>query len=321
MYQKIRGQSPVVLHGQAKKMTFLPIWTFFVAAVLRLAACDAKFSDAEETFLGQPDAQSARSHLRRITSRPHVAGTAGDRAMAGFVADRFRRAGIPDVSTFDLDALLNYPRAPGVVELLSSADPNKVVFRASLSEEILDFDGTSDTPWRNHTFHGYGASGDVTAPLVYANYGRPRDFDALEAGGVAVAGTIALVRYGRCFRGLKVRNARTAGAVGVLIYSDPQDDGYTLGPVYPGGPWRPASGVQRGSVQFNSRCAGDPMRADPRYAETVRGDLRRGRLHGSDPPDTEPPDLVRGCASAVAKYGRKESCRCGRRGLLRRLGH
>ena len=175
------------------------------------------------------------------------------------------------MSTFDLDVLLNYPGgSSAVVELRRSSDDQEVVFRASLSEKVLEFDDTSDTVWRNHTFHGYGASGNVTAPLIYANYGRPQDFDALEKAGVVIQGNIVLVRYGQCFRGLKVMNAQKRGAVGVLIYSDPQDDGYVVGPVYPEGPWRPASGVQRGSVQFNSQCAGDPMRADARYTESVQ---------------------------------------------------
>jgi N-acetylated-alpha-linked acidic dipeptidase len=153
----------------------------------------------------------------------------------------------------------------------TSPPPHRLIYRATLSEDLLDadVDETTDTPWRNHTFHGYGASGTVTgAHLIYANYGRPQDFDVLEAAGISVAGRVVLVRYGQCFRGLKVRNAEQRGAVGVLIYSDPADDGYGKGVTYPNGPWRPESGIQRGSVQYNSRCAGDPLRADPRY-ETI----------------------------------------------------
>jgi len=231
----------------------------------------------EEIFLSVPDPATARANLKYITSQPHVAGTLGDRIMANYVRDAFEAAGIPDVSVFELDVLLNYPQSQAMVELLSTTtttttDDNTnptVIFRASLSENILDFDETSDTLWRNHTFHGYGASGNVTARMIYANYGRPQDFDALEKAGVYAEGTIVVVRYGKCFRGLKVMNAQKRGAVGVLIYSDPADDGYGQGADYPEGPWRPSSGVQRGSVQFNSQCAGDPMRADPRYTESV----------------------------------------------------
>jgi len=255
-------------------MKFFTMRMLLVLPVLMLlvlvCCCHAEISQTEETFLSQPDATSARRHLKFITSRAHVAGTKGDRDMADFVVQQFQKAGIPDVSVFDLDVLLNYPRSPASVELLQSTNPSNVVHRASLTEEILEFDDTSDTIWRNHTFHGYGASGNVTAPLIYANYGRPQDFDLLEQAGVQIKDRIVLIRYGKCFRGLKVMNAQKRGAVGVLIYSDPADDGYSLGKVYPDGPWRPFFGIQRGSVQFNSQCAGDPMRADARYTQTVQ---------------------------------------------------
>lgn len=144
----------------------------------------------------------------------------------------------------------------------------KLVFEASLSEDLLDpsIDATTDTKWRNHTFHGYSPSGTIShTKFVYANYGRPQDFKVLHDIGMSVKDKIVLMRYGRCFRGLKVRNAQQRGAIGAILYSDPADDGYSLGDVYPNGPWRPSSGVQRGSVQFNSKCGGDPYRADPRY--------------------------------------------------------
>ena len=236
--------------------------------VLGLGKVEAAFSDTEDIFLSALSPSSARENLRYITSRPHVAGTKGDFMMASYVQEQFVNAGIPRVDIFELDAFLNYPKKPAQVQLVE-ANSSKVLFRASLSEEILAFDDTSDTFWRNHTFHGYGASGKVSAPMVYANFGRPQDFEALENAGVDVAGSIVLIRYGKCFRGLKVRNAQERGAVGVLIYSDPQEDGYVQGPTYPDGPWRSESSVQRGSVQFISKCAGDPMRADSRYKTRV----------------------------------------------------
>ena len=132
---------------------------------------------------------------------------------------------------------------------------------ASLSEDVLANDSTSDTLWRNHTFNAYSPSGNATAPLVYANYGRPEDFEALAKLGISVQNKLVLMRYGKCFRGLKAMNAESRGAIGSIIYSDPMEDGDAPGrDAYPKGPWRPKSGVQRGSVQFNSRCAGDPWR-------------------------------------------------------------
>jgi N-acetylated-alpha-linked acidic dipeptidase len=239
------------------------------AAVIYLIAADflrtaATITSTEEIFLSVPSADSAKEHLRFITSEPHVAGTKGDFKMANFVAKQFQDAGIANVSIFNLDVLLNFPESAPRVLLLSSSN-GTVLYEASMSENVEAFDDTSDSEWRNNTFHGYSPSGDVTGPLVYANYGRPQDFAALLAAGVNVSGAIVIVRYGQCFRGLKVWNAQERGALGIIIYSDPADDGYVQGPVYPAGPWRPASGVQRGSVQIISKCAGDPMRADSRY--------------------------------------------------------
>ena len=96
---------------------------------------------------------------------------------------------------------------------------------------------------------------------MYVNYARPSDFDELEAAGVSVKGAVVISRYGECFRGLKARNAEQRGALAIIIYSDPLDDGFSQGDVYPAGPWRPASSVQRGSTWFLSSCAGDPSRA------------------------------------------------------------
>ena len=123
-------------------------------------------------------------------------------------------------------------------------------------------DKDSASPAAFPAFHGYGVSGEVYGQVVYANYGRPEDFDALEAMGVEVKGKIVLVRYGELFRGLKVRNAQKRGARGILIYSDPADDGFAKGDVYPNGPYRPGSSVQRGSVQFLSLGPGDPSTPD-----------------------------------------------------------
>ncbi|GMI13953.1 hypothetical protein TrLO_g7627 [Triparma laevis f. longispina] len=185
--------------------------------------------------------------------------------MADYVSSSFKDAGIPSVEIFNLDVLLNYPSSPPTLTVKNPS--GQITYTAPLTEDILDFDATSDTPWRNHTFHGYAPSGSVSAKAVYVNYGRPSDFDLLESAGINVEGKIVIVRYGQCFRGLKVMNAQDRGALGVLIYSDPMDDGFEFGETYPDGPWRSETSVQRGSVQFNSICAGDPMRADKRYAE------------------------------------------------------
>lgn len=220
-------------------------------AVQHMSAADAATTPAERVFLNTPTAHSARANLKHITSRPHVAGTPGDYAMASFVRDEMRRAGIHDAQIDPQKVLLSYPINRSL-ELVDSS--GRVVQRTPLAEAILPSDPTSDTWWRNHTFNAYSPSGNVTAPVIYANFGFPEDFAALEAAGVRVKGAIALMRYGKCFRGLKAMNAEKHGAIGALIYSDPHEDGYAKGTVYPDGPWRPPTSVQRGSIQFISLC-------------------------------------------------------------------
>jgi N-acetylated-alpha-linked acidic dipeptidase len=120
-------------------------------------------------------------------------------------------------------------------------------------------DPTSSNPKITPLFNGYSASGDVTAPVVYANYGLPGDYDELKKAGVDVKGKIVIVRYGNSFRGVKAKVAEDHGAIGCIIYSDPEDDGYMQGDVYPKGPWRPVASGQRGSVQYLFDYPGDPL--------------------------------------------------------------
>lgn len=248
------------------KVSRRPAFFFLLSLACLIATSVVSLTDVERTFLDVPSADSARESLRFITSKPHTAGTAGDLEMATYVHDYFVSEGIPSVEIQPVDALLSAPVSSSLQLLRVDGDPAvgggvEVVFDAALSEDVLDIDATSDTWYRNHTFNGYSPSGNVTAQMVYANYGRPEDFDALEAAGVSVDGTIVIIRYGKCFRGLKAMNAQARGAVGVIIYSDPQQCGSTWGPTYPDGGWRPSFSVQRGSVVFNSLCIGDPSRA------------------------------------------------------------
>ena len=247
----------LALLGQCVLDADTPAYTVGRPAVAAMSSAGAAPTPQEQLYLSVPDAASARSNLKHITSRPHVAGTPGDLAMAEFVRDSMTKAGL-DASIDPHRVLLTYP----VNRSLELVDRDgNVVARAPLSEAILPTDPTSDTWWRNHTFNAYSPSGAATAPVVYANFGFPEDFDALEAAGVQVKGAIALMRYGKCFRGLKAMNAERRGAVAALIYSDPEQDGFDKGQVYPDGPWRPPTSVQRGSIQFISLCPGDPSRA------------------------------------------------------------
>jgi len=207
----------------------------------------------EEQFRAVPASVSAREHLRRLTAEPHIAGTKEDYATAVYVRDQMRLFGLP-AELKEYQVWLNYPKTDPIVELIS---PRRE--RLSVREAVIKEDPTSSNPKITPLFNGYAASGDVTAPLVYANYGLPPDYEALEKAGVDVKGKIVIVRYGNSFRGVKAKVAQDHGAVGCIIYSDPADDGYMQGDVYPKGPWRPVSAGQRGSVQFLFKYPGDPL--------------------------------------------------------------
>jgi N-acetylated-alpha-linked acidic dipeptidase len=207
----------------------------------------------EEAFRSVPAPGSAREHLRRLTAEPHVAGTKEDYATALYVRDQIRSYGIV-AELNEYEVLLPYPKQPAIVELIK---PRRE--RLAVKEAVVSEDPSSSNPKIIPLFNGYSPSGDVTAPLVYVNYGLPPDYDALKKLGINVTGKIVIARYGNSFRGVKAKVAQDHGAVGLIIYSDPADDGYMQGDVYPKGPWRPATSAQRGSVQFLSTAPGDPL--------------------------------------------------------------
>ena len=207
----------------------------------------------EEQFRGVPQAAMAREALRRLTAEPHIAGSPEDYATAVYVRDQMRGFGLQsDLKEYQV--LLPYPRTPSIVELVA---PRRE--RLQVREDVVREDPTSASPKIVPLYNGYGASGDVTAPLVYVNYGLPDDYAALKQAGVEVKGKIVIARYGNSFRGVKAKVAEENGAVGLIIYSDPADDGYAQGDVYPKGPWRPDSSAQRGSVEYLFIYPGDPL--------------------------------------------------------------
>src|SRR5207249_3749589 len=207
----------------------------------------------EELFRTVPAPGSAREHLRRLTAEPHVAGTKEDYATAVYVRDQMRSYGLP-AELKEYQVWLNYPKTDPIVELISARRE-----RLSVREAVIGEDPTSSNPKITPLFNGYSPTGDVTAELVYANYGLPPDYDELQKAGVDVKGKIVIVRYGNSFRGVKAKVAQDHGAIGCIIYSDPADDGYVQGDVYPKGPWRPVGSGQRGSVQFLFQYPGDPL--------------------------------------------------------------
>ena len=151
-----------------------------------------------------------------------------------------------------------------------------------MEEDYEPTDPTSDDPRSVPTFLGYSPSGSAEGEVVYVNYGREEDYDELDKRGISVTGKIAIARYGKIFRGTKVMLAQQRGAIGMLIYSDPADDGYAQGPVYPDGPWRSNSSVQRGSVLYLSICPGNPTR-DICVEEPLRDDFSYTQLMPSIP--------------------------------------
>src|SRR5882762_8979547 len=206
----------------------------------------------ESRFLGVPDTKRAEEHMRTLTQAPHVAGSPEDKATADYVAQKFREAGL-DTEIVEYRVWFNYP-----LEISVDVTAPAGVKMHGPSREHVDGDPYQDDPRVITAFNGMSPSGDVEAEVVYANYGSPEDFRKLEQMKVDVRGKIVLVRYGQNFRGVKAFVAQEHGAAGVIIYSDPADDGWKRGDKYPQGPWRPDTGVQRGSVGYMFEFPGDP---------------------------------------------------------------
>ena len=207
---------------------------------------------AEARFLAVPDPRLAEEHLRTLTQVPHMAGTPEDKATADYVAQKFRAAGL-DTQITEYKVWFNYPLEISV----DVTAPAGVVMHGPTREHV-EGDPYQDDPRVVMPFSGMSPSGDAEAEVVYANYGTPDDFEKLEKLKVSVRGKIVLVRYGQNFRGVKAFVAQEHGAAGVIIYSDPFDDGWRRGDKYPEGPWRPDTGVQRGSVGYMFEFPGDP---------------------------------------------------------------
>lgn len=206
----------------------------------------------EKLFLAVPDPKQAEEHLRILTSAPHMAGTPEDKQTAEYVARQFRQDGL-QTEVVEYKVWMNYPREISV----DVVAPEGVKMHGPSREHVAG-DRFQDDPRVVTPFQAYSPSGDVEADVVYANYARPEDFKKLEEMHVDVRGKIVIARYGQNFRGVKAYVAQEHGAAGLIIYSDPMDDGYFKGDAYPGGPWRPPTGVQRGSIGYMFEFAGDP---------------------------------------------------------------
>jgi N-acetylated-alpha-linked acidic dipeptidase len=206
----------------------------------------------ENKFRAIPDPSRIRESLRILSARPNHLGSPYQKENATRVRDWFRSWGW-QAEIEEFHVLFPTPKER-LVELVS---PTR--FTLKLDEPVLKEDPYSSQKTEQlPTYNSYSGEGDVTAPLVYVNYGTPADYEVLEARGISVKGAIVIARYGGSWRGIKPKVAYEHGAVGTLIYSDPRDDGYAQGETYPAGPWRPKDGVQRGSVMDMPVYPGDP---------------------------------------------------------------
>ena len=210
--------------------------------------------DWEAKFRAIPDPATIRESMRRLSARPHHVGSPYDQDNAEWILGRFKEWGFDaHIETFDV--LFPTPK----VRLLEMVEPTK--FTAKLDEPAVAVDPTSNQKSEQlPTYNAYSIDGDVTAPLVFVNYGLPEDYEKLDRLGISVKGAIVIAKYYHSWRGVKPKVAAEHGAVGCLIYSEPQDDGYTRDNVFPQGPMRNPEGVQRGSaMDFASSNPGDPL--------------------------------------------------------------
>jgi N-acetylated-alpha-linked acidic dipeptidase len=206
----------------------------------------------EQQFRAVPDSARIREYVQAIAGDPHVAGQPSSRRVAEYALARFKSWGL-DARIETFEALMPWPTERGV-EMTAPAR-----FTLALEEPRIAEDPDSADADRTPTFNAYSGDGDVSGEVVYVNYGMPADYEQLDALGISVKGRIVLARYGGGWRGIKPKVAYEHGAVGCLIYSDPRDDGYFAGDVYPGGAFRPEQGVQRGSVMDMPVYPGDPL--------------------------------------------------------------
>lgn len=208
--------------------------------------------DWEEIYRTLPSATRLRDYVKRLSAEPHHVGSPAGKEYAEWMRDQFQAWGL-QATIEEYDILFPTPRER-VLELVAP-----VKFSASLREPAISADPDSGDSNQLPTYNAFSGDGDVTAPLVYVNYGVPADYEQLAKAGIDVRGKIVIARYGGSWRGIKPKVAAEHGAVGCLIYSDPREDGYFQGDVYPTGPYRNETGVQRGSVMDMPIQPGDPL--------------------------------------------------------------
>jgi len=237
--------------GLNRTLTLLIALTLALAGFHPRAARGAD-GDWEERLRAIPQPERIKEYMRRLAAEPHHIGSAAGKRNAEWIRDQFRSWGLKtEIEEFDV--LFPTPKER-ILELVS---PEK--YQAVLKEPAIAADPDSGDANQLPTYNAYSGDGDVTAQLVYVNYGVPADYEQLARLGVDVKGKIVIARYGASWRGIKPKVAYEHGAVGCIIYSDPRDDGFYHGDVFPEGPYRPEQGVQRGSVMDMPIHPGDPL--------------------------------------------------------------
>ncbi|HXE76256.1 MAG TPA: M28 family metallopeptidase [Candidatus Xenobia bacterium] len=236
----------------------------------RLRGFSLKASEAqrrlEETFKAIPSTERLRDHHRWLTREPHPAGSEANNKLAREIAQRWQEYGLDEVRIHRYD-VLNSAAREVVVEMVS---PTR--YRAALREDAYEVDPDTRHPDISSAYLSLSASGEVTAPLVYAHSGNPEDYDYLKKRGIDVRGKVALVRYSEpySYRGFKALTAQQRGVAALLIYSDPAEDGYRRGAVFPDGPWGPESHLQRGAITYDFIGPGDPLTPGWASVESAR---------------------------------------------------
>ena len=250
------------------------VYVFFIGDLFnlnsRMVMGQSYSSSSVENFIqSHINETNIAENLKHITESPRIAGTKASFVLAEWMESAFHRAGFDAVQREEFQVYLNYPRDDG--RRVAIIDPPDLAWEATLEEKDAEIPA----------FHGHSKSGNVTGPLVYANFGSREDFQTLADQGISVNGSIALVRYygTEPDRALKIKAAELAGAVGCIIYSDPSQDGFVKGPAYPDGRYMPEDGVQRGAVSLMSQVVGDVL--SPGFASTPG---MKNRLHPEDSP-------------------------------------
>ena len=212
-------------------------------------------TEVESKYKSIPTPDEERRQHRIFTAEPHIAGSKRDNELADYIAAEWRKQGLEDVIIRRYDVYGTNPKSASL-EMIAPTH-----YQATLREAALDADPDSKNPAISGAWLGMSISGEVTASVVYAHSGNPEDYDLLRKNGISVKGKIVLVRYSNpySYRGFKALTAQREGAAAILIYSDPQEDGYKKGKVDPDGPWGPEYHIQRGAITYDFMVPGDPL--------------------------------------------------------------